>query len=350
MMSSAEVKHNQPFADSLSGREKFFDRLFRGMSYGFAWLTILLVIYIVFQIALEAFPAIRDFGPSFIVGKVWDRNQESYGILPQIWGTLYTSIIAVIGATIFGVAVAVFLNEGFLAGMIFRFLKLFSLQFHPLFRRIPDIVENIFKNLIQLLAAIPSVVYGLWGIYVVIPMIRDACNWIHNDGHGIGSMWFFNTPLSGKGVLPASMVLAIMILPTIAAIAQEALASVNPRLREASYGLGATRWETIFGVILPTAAPGIFAGIILAFGRALGETMALAMLAGSTNTLSLSLFSPIDTLAALLANNFPEASTVRDRSVLMYAALVLLAITMIVNMMGAFVLQRATAKIRGAKK
>ena len=150
--------------------------------------------------------------------------------------------------------------------------------------------------------------------------------------------------------MPAALVLAIMILPTIAAISQEALSSVNPRLREASYGLGATRWETITGVILPTAAPGIFAGILLAFGRALGETMALAMLAGNTNNITLSLFAPVNTLAALLANNFPEASTKTDRSVLMYAALVLLAITLIVNMMGAYVLQKATAKIRGAKK
>jgi len=346
-MSTSQPPHEKQLSDSLSRGERIVDRVFRGLSYGFAWLTILLVVYIIFQIAVEAMPAIRDFGTGFITGKVWDRNQETYGILPQIWGTLYTSVLAVLGATIFGVAVAVFLNEGFLATFVFGVLKLFHIQFHPLFRRIPDAIEGILKNLIQLLAAIPSVVYGLWGIYVVIPMIRDGCNWLHD---GLSWIPFFSTPLSGPGVFPASLVLAIMILPTIAAIAQEALASVNPRLREASYGLGATRWETITGVILPTAAPGIFAGVILGFGRALGETMALAMLAGNSNNLTWSLFAPVNTLAALLANNFPEASTKTDRSVLMYAALVLLAITLIVNMMGTYVLQRATAKIRGTKK
>jgi phosphate transport system permease protein len=141
-----------------------------------------------------------------------------------------------------------------------------------------------------------------------------------------------------------------MILPTIAAISQDALQAVPMRLREASYGLGATQWETIVGVIVPTAAPGIFGAIVLAFGRALGETMALAMLAGNANDISLSLFSPVNTLAALLANNFPEAVTVEDRSVLMYAALVLLAITLAVNMVGAFILERATARIRGGGK
>src|SRR5262249_50215911 len=141
--------------------------------------------------------------------------------------------------------------------------------------------------------------------------------------------------------------------PTIAAISQDALAAVPLRLREASYGLGATRWETILAVTLPTARPGIFGAVVLAFGRALGEAMALAMLAGNANEIRLSLFSPANTLAALLANNFGEASTVRDRSVLMYAALVLLAITLLVNMLGAYLVQRpaAPALVRtGGKK
>ena len=192
--------------------------------------------------------------------------------------------------------------------------------------------------MIELLAAIPSVVYGLWGLFVVIPLIRPACNWLHLK---LGWMSLFSTDLSGPGVLPAVIVLAIMILPTITAISRDALVSVPPKLRMAAYGLGATRWETIIGVILPTASRGIFGGMVLAFGRALGETMALAMLVGNSNQISLSLFSPANTLAALLANNFPEAGP-KEVGILMYAALVLLAITLIVNIFGALILQRAS--------
>jgi phosphate transport system permease protein len=143
-------------------------------------------------------------------------------------------------------------------------------------------------------------------------------------------------------VLPAVIVLSIMILPTVTAISRDALVAVPPKLRMAAYGLGATRWEAVLAVILPTAARGIFGGIILAFGRALGETMALAMLVGNANQISLSLFSPANTLAALLANNFPEAGA-RQVSVLMYAALVLLGITLVVNIGGALIVERASA-------
>jgi phosphate transport system permease protein len=178
---------------------------------------------------------------------------------------------------------------------------------------------------------------------VIIPLIRPPANWLHDKLEWIP---FFGNPLSGPGMLPAAIVLAIMILPTIAAISRDALVAVPPKLREASYGLGATRWETILRVILPTAAGGIFGSIVLAFGRALGETMALAMLVGNANKISISLFSPANTLAALLANTFPEASGEREIGVLMFAALVLLAITLIVNMFGAVILQRATAGLK----
>jgi phosphate transport system permease protein len=163
------------------------------------------------------------------------------------------------------------------------------------------------------------------------------CNWLHLK---LGWMPLFATDLSGPGVLPAVIVLAIMILPTITAISRDALVSVPSKLRMAAYGLGATRWEAILAVILPTASRGVFGGIVLAFGRALGETMALAMLVGNANQISLSLFSPANTLAALLANNFPEAGP-KQVGVLMYAALVLLGITLIVNIIGALILQRA---------
>ena len=173
---------------------------------------------------------------------------------------------------------------------------------------------------------------------MVIPTIRPVCDWLNLK---LGWIPFFSTHLSGPGVLPAVLVLSIMILPTITAISRDALVSVPPKLRMAAYGLGATRWETVLAVIVPTASRGIFGGIVLAFGRALGETMALAMLAGNANQISLSLFSPANTLAALLANNFPEAGA-RQVSILMYAALILLGITLAVNMVGAVIIQRAS--------
>jgi phosphate transport system permease protein len=206
-------------------------------------------------------------------------------------------------------------------------------------------VDNLLRNLIELLAAIPSVVYGLWGLFVVIPLVRPACHWLHAK---MGWVPLFGTDLSGPGMLPAVIVLSIMILPTITAIGRGALVAVPSRLRMAAYGLGATRWETIFAVTIPTASRGIFGGVVLAFGRALGETMALAMLVGNANVISASLFSPANTLAALLANAFPEARP-KDVGVLMYAATALLVITLLVNAAGAYILQRTSSDPEGSK-
>jgi phosphate transport system permease protein len=223
----------------------------------------------------------------------------------------------------FGVAIAIFLTQDFL----------------------PPKLELVFKNIIELLAAIPSVVYGLWGLFVLIPTIRPVAQWFYEY---LGWIPFFGTSLSGPGLLPASIVLTIMILPTVSAISRDALSAVPPRLREAAFGMGATHWEVILRVILPTAATGIFGALVLGFGRALGETMALAMLVGNSNQLSISLFSPANTLAALLALNFPEATKVQE-GVLMYAAVVLMAITLLVNICGAAVLRRATINVAGGR-
>ncbi len=328
-----------------SGLQRASDKAFRGLCYALACFSVLAVVFIVLRIAFAAVPAVRHYGLGFLTSRTWDPNQEQYGILPEIWGTMYTSVLALAIGSAFGVAAAVFLSEGYLGGFVFSILKIFHLEFHRFWGKLPEQMEQILKNLIELLAAIPSVVYGLWGLFVVIPMIRPACNWLH-----LKMGWFapFGTDLSGPGVLPAVLVLSIMILPTITAISRDALVSVPPKLRMAAYGLGATPWETIMAVILPTAARGIMGGILLAFGRALGETMALAMLVGNANSISVSLFSPANTLAALLANTFPEAQR-NEVGILMYAALVLLGITMIVNMIGAFILQRASGGLEGAK-
>jgi phosphate transport system permease protein len=328
-----------------SGLQRVTDSVFRGLCYSFAWLSVLLVVFIVLRIAWAAAPAMRQYGLGFLTTRTWDQNHDKYGILPEIWGTLYTSVLALAIGGAFGVAAAVFLSEGYLGEFVFAVLKVFHVEFHPFWGKLPQRTEDILKNLVELLAAIPSVVYGLWGLFIVIPLIRPACNWVHMK---VGWIALFGTPLSGPGVLPAVIVLSIMILPTVTAISRDALVSVPPKLRMAAYGLGATPWETIIAVILPTAARGIIGGILLAFGRALGETMALAMLCGNANTVSLSLFSPANTLAALLANTFPEAQH-KEVGVLMYAALVLLGITLVVNMIGAFILQRASAGLEGSR-
>jgi phosphate transport system permease protein len=235
--------------------------------------------------------------------------------LPEITGTILSSAIGVIIGSVFGLSMAIFLTQEIL----------------------PVWLENVAKNVVTLLAAIPSVVYGLWGIFVVIPVIRPPCNWLHAH---FGWIPFFSTPLLSVGILPAALVLAIMILPTVAAISRDALAGVDPILRDTAYGLGATRWETIVGILLPAASRGIYGSIVLAFGRAIGETMALAMLVGGANVISASLFAPGNTLAALLANKFPEAASATEVGVLMYAALVLLALTLLVNVMGEVVMHR----------
>jgi phosphate transport system permease protein len=206
------------------------------------------------------------------------------------------------------VAVAIFLTQDFL----------------------PAWLQAVFKNIVELLAAIPSVVYGLWGIFVLIPLIRPFTDWLNSHFSWIP---FFSTTLAGPGMLPAALVLSIMILPTVAAVSQDALLAIPYKIKEAVYGMGTTRWEAILKVMLPTASHGIFGALVLGLGRALGETMALAMLVGNSNQISLSLFSPANTLAALLALNFPEAGK-GETQALMFAAIVLLVITLIVNVIG----------------
>jgi phosphate transport system permease protein len=303
--------------------EQVFDRVVRGLTLASAAAVIVLVTYIVLKIAWTARPAVQQFGASLLTSSTWDTNRDLFGLLPAIWGTLYSSILGLMIGSFFGLSIAIVLSQDFL----------------------PQSIEAVLKNVIELLAAIPSVVYGLWGIFVVIPAIRPFAAWCSNH---LGWIPIFGTPLQGPGLLPASLVLAIMVLPTVSALSRDALIAVPSKLKEAAYGLGATRWEAILGVLVPTALTGIFGSIMLGFGRALGETMALAMLVGNSNTVSVSLFSPATTLAALLALNFPEAKGT-EAQVLMYAALVLLCITLGVNVVGTAVVTRATRKLKGIR-
>lgn len=304
--------------------DRGLDRSFQGLTLLFAGLTLVLALYIVWEVGGKALPAMQKYGLHFLTSATWDVNKAQFGVLPAIWGTLYSSVLALLLGGFFGVSIAIFLTQEFL----------------------PPKVEVVFKNIIELLAAIPSVVYGLWGIFVVIPTIRPVADWLHAH---LGWIPFFSTSLSGPGMLPAALVLTIMILPTVSAISRDALSAVPPRIKEAAYGMGAMRWEAILRVIVPTASTGIFGALVLGFGRALGETMALAMLVGNSNQLSVSLFSPANTLAALLALNFPEADQLQVQA-LMYAAAILLAITLLVNICGAAVLNRATAHLSPGRK
>jgi len=321
------------------------DRLFRRSTLAAAWFTVFLVGWIVVSIGRQAMPSIRAFGIEFLRGTVWDANHAQFGILPAIVGTLYSSVLGLAIGTIFGLAIAIFLSEHFLSSGLDAVLRISGAVEDTWLAALPDRVENILKVTIELLAAIPSVVYGLWGIFVVIPFVRPPANWLHTH---LGWIPIFATGLSGPGLMPAALVLAIMVLPTITAISRDSLVAVPPKLREAAFGLGATQWEAILAVFVPTAATGIFGAIVLGFGRALGETMALAMLAGNANVVSWSLFSPANTLAALLANHFPEADQF-EVGALMYAAVVLLAITLIVNIVGTLILQRADAGLKGMR-
>jgi len=208
------------------------DRVFRRCTLVVAWLTVLLVFGLVARIGWVAVPAIHTYGGAFLVGTTWDANRAQFGILPAIVGTLYSSALGLAIGTAFGLAIAIFLSERFLSSGLDAVIKFFGLAEKRLWSILPDRIEDLLKVTIELLAAIPSVVYGLWGIFVVIPHVRPAANWLH--GH-LGWIPIFGTSLSGPGLLPASIVLAIMVLPTVSAISRDALVAVPPRIREAAY-------------------------------------------------------------------------------------------------------------------
>jgi phosphate transport system permease protein len=308
---------------SIAGGYRRRPDFFRMLCLVASILTIALLILIIGEIIFKACPAIGKFGLGFISGIQWSPNRDVFGVLPVLIGTAASSFLALLLALPLGLAIALFLSEDFL----------------------PPTIRQVIRFVVELLAAIPSVVYGLWGIFVVIPLVQKYGTILSAK---LGFIPLFAGPAYGNSLLTASLVLALMVLPTITAISRSSLVAVPYALREGSYALGATRWETILSVIIPTAAPGIVASSILAFGRAMGETMAVAMLIGNSQRLSWSLLSPSNTLSALLANQFAEADGIQV-SALMYAAALLVLLTLGVNLAGEAVLrhtQRATAGIR----
>jgi len=296
-------------------RLKRFDIAFAGVTFLSGWGTVALLLLIGLEVGYASLPAFHRFGLGFIVGTQWDPVNDQYGALPLIYGTVVSAILALLLATPLGVAIAIFLTEDYL----------------------PLKVRSFFKFLVELLAAIPSVIYGLWGIYVVIPITTPLGNWCNEH---LGWIPLFSTPSSGPGFLPASLVLGIMVLPTIAALSGSALKATPLNLKEGAAALGATRWDVIFHISLPIAASGIFGAVVLALGRAMGETMALAMLIGNNNQISASLFAPANTIASLLANSFGEATGL-EVAALMYLSFILMALTLLINAVAEVILDRS---------
>lgn len=296
------------------------ERLFHGMVCAAAVLIPTAVAGIAADLAWESREAITRFGPRFLVSSTWDPVHRQFGALPYVYGTVVTALIAVTLALVVGVGAALFLAE--LA---------------------PRRLQAPLQALVELLAAIPSVVYGLWGLFVLAPMMRQTVEpFLHGT---LGFIPLFSGPRTGLGLLTAGVILAIMILPTIAAISRDVLRAVPREQREGAYALGATRWEVIARVVLPYARSGILGAAILGLGRALGETIAVTMVIGARPEITHSLFALGYTIAAVVANEFTEATYQLYLSALFELGLILLAISVVLNVCARLLIWRIT---RGA--
>ncbi|MBW4420942.1 MAG: phosphate ABC transporter permease subunit PstC [Myxacorys californica WJT36-NPBG1] len=317
---ASTTDHSSPMNRKRSAATRLIDDGFVWGTTAIAIAVGLLLAVIALQVGEDALPAIQKFGLGFLVSNRWSVIDGEFGALTQIYGTLVTSFIALLIAVPIGVGVAIFLSEDFL----------------------PPRIKQPIVFLVELLAAIPSVVYGLWGIFVLIPFLSPIGIWLNAN---LGWIPLFSTAPAGPGIYAAGLVLAIMILPIIAAISRDAMVAVPAELRQAAYGLGATRWETIFQILLPAGFSGIAGGVMLALGRAMGETMAVTMLIGNSNTIdSFSILSQGSTVSSLLANQFAEAGGLQV-SALMYAALVLFGLTLVVNVLAEIVVRRFSLKL-----
>jgi phosphate transport system permease protein len=269
-----------------------------------ALLVVALVAAIGVELVRQSSLSIQKFGLQFWTTSTWDPVAGEFGALPFIWGTLYSSILALLIATPIALGIAVFTSE-----------------LSPAWLKDPLIF------LTELLAAIPSIVYGLWGIFVLVPLVRQL---EVMTPESLTSLPLFSGPPIGNGMLAAALILAVMVIPFTSAIAREVLKTVPPAQREAAYALGATRFEAIRAAIF-FARTGIIGAVMLGFGRALGETMAVTMVIGNNPQVSASLFAPQYTMAAVIANEFTEASDALYLNALVEIGLVLFIITLIVN-------------------
>jgi phosphate transport system permease protein len=271
-------------------------------------LLVVLMLGILLTLITQSIPSIRLLGLKFIWGSTWNPVKNVYGAWPFLLGTLLSSFVALLIAIPFSVGVAIFLGEYYPNGWL----------------------ADLLKNAIELIAAVPSVIYGFWGLAVLVPIVR-----------GLEGRFGIEQPL-GVGIFSASLILSIMIIPYAASLGRSMIQMVPYHLKEAAYGLGATRWEVIRHVVIPYTRSGLFAGILLSLGRALGETMAVTMVIGNTSILPKNLFAPGNTMASVIANEFTEADKTVYLSALIELGLALFLVTVIINITGKKIIDRLT--------
>ena len=286
------------------------DSIFALLTHGAAWLTLALLVGIIISLFVGAAPAIREFGLGFLVSTDWDPVQEKFGGLVMIYGTLMTSFIALLIAVPVSFGIALFLTE-----------------------MAPGWLKRPLGIAIELLAAVPSIVYGMWGLLVFGPILSQYVQIpLQSAFAGVPLLGtLVSGPPVGIGILSAGIILAIMVIPFIAAVMRDVFEVTPPMLKESAYGLGSTTWEVVWKVVLPYTKSGVIGGIMLGLGRALGETMAVTFVIGNMNQLdSLSLFEAANSITSALANEFAEAGAGLHQASLIYLGLVLFFITFVV--------------------
>jgi len=312
-----------PFVDAYTLRrrpasEKLVDQGFRQLTVVLASIVAVVLLGIFLVVIDGSKEAIGKFGLNFLTTSAWDPVNDEYGALTAIYGTLVSSLLSLVIAVPLGLGTAILITEDIL----------------------PRSVREAVGLMVELLAAIPSVVLGLWAIFVMEPAIRPVLQLFNTV---LGWTPFFDTVPQGPGMAPAVLILVVMVLPIITAISRDALNQVPIELRQGAYGIGTTRWGAISSVILPAAVSAITGGVMLALGRAMGETMAVTMIIGNAFNFSFSLLAPGNTIAAMLANQFGEAAGIQV-SALMYAALILMILTFAVNIFAKWVVNRLSLR------
>jgi len=289
------------------------DFVFKGLTVLFAFSILAILLLMVAEMLLESLPAIRKFGWGFIFNRQWDAVQESFGALAYIWGSVVSSILALLLAAPLSIGTALFVTE-----------------------IAPKRIGGVVAALVELLAAIPSVIYGLWGILVMAPWLQRTVEPFLIEHFGF--LPFFQGAPYGVSMLAAIFILMIMVVPIITSITKEVLLAVPQSQKEAAIALGATRWEMLRIAVLPYGRSGIMGAVILGLGRVIGETMAVTMVIGNTPQISLSLLAPAYTMPSVIANEFAEASSKLHSAALMEIGLILLVVTLIINILARFLL------------
>jgi phosphate transport system permease protein len=300
------------------------DATFRLLTGAFALLVVVTLGAMALSLLRTSEPAITRFGLGFIGATMWDPVREHFGALAFIFGTVVSSVLALVISVPISLGIAILLTD-----------------FAPLWLRTP------IAFLVELLAAVPSVIYGLWGIFALAPFLRD-----HVEpalGQIFGFLPLFQGPMHGFGMLAGGIILAIMITPTIASVSREVLRAVPDTLREGALALGATRWEAVRSAVLPYARSGLLGAAILGLGRALGETMAITMVIGNRAEISASLFAPGYTMASVIANEFTEATGDVYLAALAEVGLLLFAVTLLLNLLARFLVWRVARLPGGAR-